>query len=148
MQEACLRLMGKKLLVSLAMEGKFASDGLQAIDEGDDILMAMARELVTEKGIGENADAVWKRLVEKQAEVFGGRAVETSPSEKEAEPPETHVPEVIIPPVAPIPAVVTQLQMFDMSSQRVELHKTPRRSSRPATASDQLGLFATQGNQA
>ena len=62
MQEACLRLMGKKLLVSLAMEGKFASDGLQAIDEGDDILMAMARELVTEKGIGESADAVWKRL--------------------------------------------------------------------------------------
>ena len=53
MQETCLRLMGKKLLVSLAMEGKFASDGLQAIDEGDDILMAMARELVTEKGIGE-----------------------------------------------------------------------------------------------
>jgi hypothetical protein len=43
MQEACLRLMGKKLLVSLAMEGKFASDSLQAIDEGDDILMAMAR---------------------------------------------------------------------------------------------------------
>ena len=49
MQEACLRLMGKKLLVSLAMEGKFATDGLQAIDEGDDILMAMAKELVTEK---------------------------------------------------------------------------------------------------
>jgi hypothetical protein len=71
MQEACLRLMGKKLLVSLAMEGKFASDGLQAIDEGDDILMAMARELVTGKGIGEDADAVWKQLVEKQAEVFG-----------------------------------------------------------------------------
>jgi hypothetical protein len=78
MQETCLRLMGKKLLVSLAMEGKFATDGLQAIDEGDDILMAMARELVTEKGIGESADAVWKRLVEKQAEVFGVRAVETS----------------------------------------------------------------------
>jgi hypothetical protein len=35
------------------MEGKFATDGLQAIDEGDDILMAMARELLTEKGIGE-----------------------------------------------------------------------------------------------
>jgi hypothetical protein len=44
------------MLVSLAMEGKFATDGLQAIDEGDDILMAMARELVTEKGIGESAD--------------------------------------------------------------------------------------------
>ena len=69
------------------MEGKFASDGLQAIDEGDDILMAMARELVTEKGIGESADAVWKRLVEKQAEVFGVRPVETREPEIEAEPP-------------------------------------------------------------
>jgi hypothetical protein len=77
MQEACLRLMGKKLLVSLAMEGKIATDGLQAIDEGDDILMAMARERVTEKGIGESADAVWKRLAEKQVEVFGDRAAES-----------------------------------------------------------------------
>ena len=79
MQETCVRLMGKKLLVSLAMEGKFANDGLQAIDEGDDILMAMARELVTEKGIGESADAVWKRLQKQQAEVFGIRPVETFP---------------------------------------------------------------------
>jgi hypothetical protein len=31
--------MGKKLLVSLAMEGKFSSEGLQAINEEDDILM-------------------------------------------------------------------------------------------------------------
>ena len=31
----------------------------EAGDEGDDILMAMARELVTEKGIGESAAAVW-----------------------------------------------------------------------------------------
>ena len=106
MQEACLRLMGKKLLVSLAMEGKFASDGLQAIDEGDDILMAMARELVTEKGIGESADAVWKRLVEKQAEVFGVRAAETPISEVESEPQVGDLPEVIIPPPAPIPAMV------------------------------------------
>ena len=141
MQEACLRLMGKKLLVSLAMEGKFATDGLQAIDEGDDILMAMARELVTQKGIGENADAVWKRLVEKQAEVFGVRAVETSPSETEAEPPERDVPEVIIPPRAPIPAVVTQLLMFGMSLERVPRRKASRRPSSGTTTSDQLGLF-------
>ena len=102
--------MGKKLLVSLAMEGKFASDGLQSIDEGDDILMAMARELVTEKGIGESADAVWKQLVERQAEVFGVRAVETSPAGTEAEPVERDLPDFIIPPPAPIPALVTQLQ--------------------------------------
>jgi hypothetical protein len=141
MQETCVRLMGKKLLVSLAMEGKFATDGLQAIEEGDDILMAMARELVTEKGIGESADAVWKRLVEKQAEVFGVRAVETSSSEIEAEPSGRDVPEVIIPPVAPIPAVVTQLLMFGMSLESAPRRKASRRPSSAATASDQLGLF-------
>lgn len=62
MQEVCLRLMGKKLLVALAMEGKFASEGLQAIDGDDDMLTAMARELVENKGIGESADNVWKSL--------------------------------------------------------------------------------------
>jgi Helicase conserved C-terminal domain len=74
MQESCLRLMGKKLLVSLAMEGKFSSEGLQAINEEDDMLMAMARELVTEKGIGEKADEVWASLERKQEEVFGIRS--------------------------------------------------------------------------
>jgi hypothetical protein len=141
MQEACLRLMGKKLLVSLAMEGKFASDGLQAIDEGDDILMAMARELVTEKGIGESANAIWKTLVEKQAEVFGARAVETSPSEMEALPPNSDVPEVIIPPAAPIPAVVTQLLMFGIPHEAIQQRKALRRPVSASLPSDQLGLF-------
>lgn len=73
MQERCLRLMGKKLLVSLAMEGKFSSEGLQAINEEDDILMAMARELVTEKRIGERADQVWASLQKRQEESFAMR---------------------------------------------------------------------------
>src|SRR5712672_3591810 len=81
MQESCLRLMGKKLLVSLAMEGKFSSEGLQAINDEDDILMSMARELVTEKGIGERADAVWSALQKQQEEAFGTRVLETSESE-------------------------------------------------------------------
>ncbi len=62
MQSSCLRLMGKKLLVSLAMEGKFSRDGLQALDEDDDMLTAMARELVTENGVGEPAAAVWRQI--------------------------------------------------------------------------------------
>jgi len=136
-----LRLMGKKLLVLLAMEGKFATDGLQAIDEGDDILMAMARELVTEKGIGENADAVWKQLQRQQAEVFEVRAGETSASEMEAEPPEREVPEVIIPPVPPISSVVTQLLMFGISLESVPRRKASRRPSSAFTTADQLGLF-------
>ena len=54
--------MGKKLLVSLAMEGKFSSEGLQALEDDDDMLTAMARELVTQKGVGEKAAAVWRDL--------------------------------------------------------------------------------------
>jgi hypothetical protein len=103
--------------------------------------MAMARELVTEKGIGESADAVWKRLVEKQAEVFGVRAAETSPSEMEAEPPEQDMPEIIIPPPVPIPAMVTQLLMFGGALESVARRKVSRRSTSAATTADQLGLF-------
>jgi hypothetical protein len=54
--------MGKKLLVSLAMEGKFSNEGLQGIEDDDDVLTAMARELVTQRGVGESASAVWKLL--------------------------------------------------------------------------------------
>ena len=81
MQEMCLRLMGKKLLVALAMEGKFASEGLQAIDGDDDILTAMARELVQNKGIGESADSVWRGLGALQPTT--SRQVEEEPSLKE-----------------------------------------------------------------
>jgi len=70
MQTACLRLMGKKLLVALTMEGKFAGEGLQSIDEDDDMLSAMARELVERNGIGETADAVWKALNTEHQKLF------------------------------------------------------------------------------
>ena len=70
MQTARLRLMGKKLLVALTMEGKFAGEGLQSIDEDDDMLSAMARELVERNGIGETADAVWKALNAENQKLF------------------------------------------------------------------------------
>ena len=70
MQTSCLRLMGKKLLVALTMEGKFAGEGLQSIDEDDDMLSAMARELVERNGIGETADSVWKALSTEHQRLF------------------------------------------------------------------------------
>ena len=63
--------MGKKLLVSLAMEGKFANQGLQALDDDDDILTAMARELVTEKGVGQKADALWREIQQQHTRLLG-----------------------------------------------------------------------------
>ena len=69
--------------------------------------------------------------------------METREPEIEAEPRVQDQPEVIIPPVAPIPAVVTQLLMFGMSHEAVQRRKASHRPSSPDTASDQLGLFPT-----
>jgi hypothetical protein len=52
------------------MEGKFAGEGLQNIDEDDDMLSAMARELVERNGIGESTDSVWKALSAEQKKLF------------------------------------------------------------------------------
>jgi len=62
MQTKCLRLMGKKLLVALTLEGKFAGEGLHDLEEDDDMLAALARELVEKDGIGQSADAIWNEL--------------------------------------------------------------------------------------
>ena len=96
MQENCLRLMGRKLLVSLAMEGKFANQGLQALDDDDDILTAMARELVTEKGVGEKADALWREIQQQHTRLLGTTNVvaitqpeltQNGPRQPESDPP-------------------------------------------------------------
>jgi superfamily II DNA or RNA helicase len=78
-QTACLRLMGKKLLVSLAMEGKFSGEGLQALGEGEDMLTAMARELVTGGGIGESAAAVWREIQAEQNRIIPASSQEPEP---------------------------------------------------------------------
>ena len=69
--------------------------------------------------------------------------MEAREPEIEAEHPVPDLPEVIIPPVAPIPAVVTQLLMFGMSHEAVQRRKASHRPSSPVTVSDQLGLFPT-----
>ena len=88
-QEACLRLMGKKLMASLPIEGKLHADGLQAMDSDDDLLTAMARELVTRQGVGEAASAIWKTLAVRHGglaePVVTVKPAETAPDE---EPPE------------------------------------------------------------
>jgi hypothetical protein len=50
MQETCLRLMGKKMLVALMMEGKLSDERLRPLDADEDLMSAMARELVEEAG--------------------------------------------------------------------------------------------------
>jgi len=138
-QETCLRLMGRKLLVALAMEGKFSTEGLQAVGEDDDLLMAMARELVTEKGIGEGAEVVWRSIQEQNAAI--ARA-ESGPSElQEAE--STPDGEVVLSLHEPLPLVIDQLSLFGASFGVASSRKRALRRSSPAVlpADKQRSLF-------
>ena len=74
MQEICLRLMGRKMLVALMMEGKFSGEGLQSLDADEDLMAAMARELVEKAGVGESADQIWRQLDRERAKHVGPAA--------------------------------------------------------------------------
>ena len=66
-QTTCLRLMGKKMLVALMMEGKFSGEGIHSLESDDDMMSAMARELVERARVGESADAIWADLKRERA---------------------------------------------------------------------------------
>jgi hypothetical protein len=66
-QTTCLRLMGKKMLVALMMEGKFSNEGIHSLESDDDMMSAMARELVERGRVGESADAIWADLKRERA---------------------------------------------------------------------------------
>jgi hypothetical protein len=60
--------MGKKMLVALTMEGKFSGEGIHhSLESDDDMMSAMARELVERGRVGESADAVWADLKRERA---------------------------------------------------------------------------------
>ncbi|MDE3063553.1 MAG: DEAD/DEAH box helicase [Acidobacteriota bacterium] len=102
MQETCLRLMGKKMLVALMMEGKFSGEGLQALDTDEDLMSAMARELVEKAGVGESADAAWRELDRER------QKIQPRPANVEPEPEEELEPVLELPTLpAPQPVPMT-----------------------------------------
>ena len=62
------------------MEGKFSREGLQSLDEDDDMLTAMARELVTENGVGESAAAVWRQIQAENSDVLNSTIMPPEPA--------------------------------------------------------------------
>jgi hypothetical protein len=84
-QTTCLRLMGKKLLVALTMEGKFSGEGLHSLESDDDMVSAMARELVERGRVGESADAVWADLKRERALHMPSKPMATQPQPGEEE---------------------------------------------------------------
>ena len=63
------------------MEGKFSREGLQSLDEDDDMLTAMARELVTENGVGESAAAVWRQIQAENSTLLTSAAIPGEPNQ-------------------------------------------------------------------
>lgn len=139
-QETCLRLMGRKLLVALAMEGKFSTEGLESLAGDDDLLMAMARELVTEQGIGESAEVTW-RQIQAQNEAFGHREVELVEPARDAVPADES--ELSSPAPPALDPIVDQLLLFGTSLAAASGRKGTRRTRRAPVSptAEQLGLF-------
>ena len=123
MQENCLRLMGRKLLVSLAMEGKFANEGLQALDDDDDMLTAMARELVTQKGVGEKSDALWKQIQQQHTRLLAATSVVA------IDPPQQAVGEVELAesgPLHPLQPALAPAGLAQLVLSRAKVARRPR----------------------
>jgi superfamily II DNA or RNA helicase len=82
-QVTCLRLMGRKMLVALMMEGKFSGEGIHSMGIEEDLVAAMARELVEQGGVGESADAVWDELKRERISHFSDTPKPEAPREEE-----------------------------------------------------------------
>jgi hypothetical protein len=126
--------MGKKLLVALAMEGKFAGEGLQTLDEDDDMLTSMAKELVEKNGIGESADSVWRQLNAEHQRLFPTRDENVSavdlPADSDAQEPAA--------PPNGIESVFGSQSVLVFGQRPEELRSTRRR---PRTPSPEQGLL-------
>jgi hypothetical protein len=111
----------------MAIEGKFSDSGLQAMDDGADVLTTLARELVMHQGVGQSADDVWRALQMQQPQ---------------SQPPEPPAPEptalqpVVEPPLITVPRSVPLL-VFGQDSPAL----AARRRFASAPSSDQLPLF-------
>jgi hypothetical protein len=106
----------------MALEGKFSDSGLQAMDDGADVLTTLARELVMNQGVGQSADEIWRALQTQQPQ---------------AQTPEPMAPE---PGAEPSPIVVPRSIPSLVFGQDAPAAAARRRIG-SAPSSDQLPLF-------
>jgi hypothetical protein len=112
--------MGKKMLVALMMEGKFSGEGIHSLESDDDMMSAMARELVERGRVGESADAVWADLKRERAQHLPSMPV-AQPLQAEEEGDALSLP--LLPPM-PVAATSSALQLVP---------STPKRQQKPST---------------
>ncbi len=139
MQETCLRLMGKKMLVALMMEGKFSGEGLQSLDTDEDLMSAMARELVEKAGVGQSADAVWRDLDRERGQTQHHTVAEEAVEVAGDEPPVTVMeqPPLAIPSQIPVTFGIHLVGSTSAARQR----KKPASEPTAGEPREQLSLF-------
>jgi len=131
MQEICLRLMGRKMLVALMMEGKFSGEGLQSLDADEDLMAAMARELVEKAGVGESADQIWRQLDRERAKHVGPAAQDSGETADHG----------MLPPSLPPESNVPGIHLVPPSREKQRPDSPPWRSTVTTEQPVQLNLF-------
>jgi hypothetical protein len=145
MQNTCIRLMGKKLLVALMMEGKFSGEGLQSMDADEDMMSAMARELVEKAGVGETADAIWRELDRERSKLMPPPAPAMMPDTDtgtEADPLPVETPTLPAAASVEAPLVVPSVPLGPTHALLQLAVPKPRKRHAPAPDPGQLSLFA------
>ena len=128
--------MGKKMLVALMMEGKFSGEGLLALDADEDLMSAMARELVEKAGVGESADAVWRDLGHEREKVLP-RPTSVEPETEEVSDLAPDLPGLITAEPVPAPFGVSLIEPNLPSKKRKKAVLWPTANKEDA----QLSLF-------
>lgn len=60
LQETALRLMGAKVKATMALQGRFSSEGLTALCQGEDMMSALAKAIVDGVDGLESAETYWR----------------------------------------------------------------------------------------
>jgi hypothetical protein len=117
-------------------QGKFSGEGLQALDTDEDLMSAMARELVEKAGVGESADAVWRDLGHEREKVQP-RPAAAQPEFEEVPDPVLDLPDVIAAESAPTPFGIHLIEPNLSSKKRKKAALWPTASE----TNVQLSLF-------
>jgi hypothetical protein len=137
--------MGRKVLVSMMMEGKFSGEGLAGIEEDTDMMSAMARELVEQGGVGETADDVWRQVNQQRQAQFGSTQPAPALPAEVGEMPSEEEPLLVAAAASEIPSVmaasIANTQPSFIGFAMTAISKRRKRSSEPID-SGQLSLFA------
>jgi len=116
------------------MEGKFSGEGLQSLNTDEDLMSAMARELVEKAGVGASADQMWRELEREREKVLPQPAAERGEE---------------VPPPSLDPQIAAAQELFPVGNgihivdPTTVIEKRTKRSLWPTTteAAVQLNLF-------